>query len=162
MLILSVVFNVVFVGVLVYLAFVLRKQVNVIVEKKLEVKTEHEQRDYWFQKHNKIRERLLNVASEVKDIELAWVRKLTGTHTAFNKLTAIVMKMANDEFRDQYIFSVTEMKEKHEQEAKERIAQDKLDVARKKANEIDKKTPDLPESLTKPAFDTADPPGRLP
>ena len=140
MLILSVVFNVVFIGGLVYLAFVLRKQVNVIVEKKLEVKTEHEQRDYWFQKHNKIRERILNVASEVKDIELAWVRKLTGTHTAFNKLTAIVVKMANDEFRDQYIFSVTEMKEKHEQEAKERIAQDKLDTARKKANEIDKKS----------------------
>ena len=139
MLIVSVVFNVVFIGVLVYLFFVLRRQVGVIVEKKLEVKTEHEQRDYWFQKHNKIRERLLNVASEVKDIELAWVRKLTGTHTAFNKLTAIVMKMANDEFRDQYIFSVTEMKEKHEQEAKERIAQDKLDTARKKANEIDKK-----------------------
>ena len=149
MLILSVVLNVLLIGVLVYLAFVLRKQVNVIVEKKLEVKTEHEQRDYWFQKHNKIRERLLNVASEVKDIELAWVRKLTGTHTAFNKLTAIVVKMANDEFRDQYIFSVTEMKEKHEQEAKERIAQDKLDVARKKANEINPGTQVLPESDTK-------------
>ena len=149
MLIVSVVFNVVFIGVLIYLFFVLRKQVNVIVEKKLEVKTEHEQRDYWFQKHNKIRERLLNVASEVKDIELAWVRKLTGTHTAFNKLTAIVMKMANDEFRDQYIFSVTEMKEKHEQEAKERIAQDKLDTARKKANEIDRKIGSISGNDTK-------------
>ena len=143
MLILSVVSNVLLISVLVYLAFVLRVQKGVVVEMAKEVEQEHSQRDYWFQKHNKIRERLLNVASEVKDIELAWVRKLTGTHTAFNKLTAIVVKMSNDEFRDQYIFSVTDMKEKHEQEAKERIAQDKLDVARKKANEIDKKTPDL-------------------
>ena len=149
MLILSVVSNVVFISVLVYLAFVLRKQVNVIFEKNLEVETEHSQRDYWFQKHNKIRERLLNVASEVKDIELAWVRKLMGTHTAFNKLTAIVVKMSNDEFRDQYIFSVTEMKEKHEQEAKERIAQDKLDVARKKANEIDRKIGSISGNDTK-------------
>ena len=126
--------------------YLLRVQKGVVVEMAKEVEQEHSQRDYWFQKHNKIRERLLNVASEVKDIELAWVRKLTGTHTAFNKLTAIVMKMANDEFRDQYIFSVTEMKEKHEQEAKERIAQDKLDVARKKANVIDSKTPKLAEN----------------
>lgn len=144
MLILSVVFNVVFISVLVYLLSLLRKQVNVIVEKKLEAKIEHEQGDYWFQKHNKIRERLLHVASEVKDIDFAWKKQNVGTHTACNKLMAIITKMANDEFRDQYIFSVTEMKEKHEQEAKERIAQEKLDAARKKAKEIESKTPDLP------------------
>ena len=126
--------------------YLLWVQKGIVVEMAKEVEQEHSQRDYWFQKHNKVRERLLNVASEVKDIELAWGRKLMGTHTAFNKLTAIVVKMSNDEFRDQYIFSVTEMKEKHEQEAKERIAQDKLDVARKKANVIDSKTPKLAEN----------------
>ena len=134
MLILSVVFNIIFIGALVYLSFALRKQVSSLVEKKLEVVTEHDQRDYWFKKHNNLRERVLHVASEVKDIEIGWNKKEMGTHTACNKLTAIIAKMANDEFRDQYIFSVTEMKEKHVKEAKERIAQDKLDAARGKAN----------------------------
>ena len=117
-----------------------RKQKGIIVKKILDIKTEHDQRDYWFKKHNNLRERVLHVASEVKDIEIGWNKKEMGTHTACNKLTAIIAKMANDEFRDQYIFSVTEMKEKHVQEAKERIVQDKLDAARKKANEIERKT----------------------
>ncbi|HEC61519.1 MAG TPA: hypothetical protein ENI27_04625 [bacterium] len=145
MLILSVVFNIIFISALVYLSFVLRKQRGIVIEKTLLVETENNQRDYWFQKHNHLRERVLHVASEVKDIEIAFQRKDMGAHRATNGLTAIVAKLANDEFRDQYIFSVTEMKEKHEQEAKEHIAQDKLDVARKKANEIELKTPDLSE-----------------
>jgi len=139
MLLISVAFNVLSIGVLVYLSFVLRKQRGIVVEKALTVQTEHEQRDYWFQKHNKLRERVLHVASEVKDIEIRFQKKSIGSHRACNGLTAIVAKLANDEFRDQYIFSVTEMKYKHEQEAKERLAQEKLNNAREKANEIESK-----------------------
>ena len=145
MLLLSVVFNVLFISALVYLSFVLRKQRGIVIEKTLEAQEEHSQRDYWFRKHNQTSERVLHVASEVKDIEIAFQKKNMGMHRAVNGLTAIVAKLANDEFRDQYIFSVTEMKEKHEQEAKERLAQEKLDVAREKANEIELKTPDLSE-----------------
>ena len=140
MLILSVVFITISIIVLECMYFFIKKGEGVLLEKVQALATEHEQRDYWFKKHNNLRERVLHVESEVKDIEIGWNKKEMGTHTACNKLTAIIAKMANDEFRDQYIFSVTEMKEKHVQEAKERIAQDKLDVARKKANEIDRKT----------------------
>ena len=149
MLILSAVFNVIFIAALVYLSFVLRKQRGIVIEKTIAVETENTQRDFWFQKHNHLRERVLHVASEVKDIEIAVQRKNIGMHRAVNGLTAIVAKLANDEFRDQYIFSVTEMKEKHEQEAKERLAQEKLDAARIKAEKINPGTPVLPEIDTK-------------
>ena len=133
-------------AVSIVLIYFVRKQKDLIVKTTVEAKTNNDQRDYWFQKHNKLRERILMVASEVKDIELNWVRKKIGTHTACNKLTAIIEKMANDEFRDQYIFSVMEMKEKHAQEGKDRLAQLKLDEARKKMNKIVSETPKLAEN----------------
>lgn len=128
------------------LLYFTRKQRDLIVKKTIEVNAHKDQREYWFSKHNILRLSVLNVASEVKDIEIAFNKKIIGTHTACNKLTAIIAKMANDEFRDQYIFSVTEIKEKHEQEAKQRAAQRKLDEVRRKANKIDAKTQKIIDS----------------
>lgn len=140
------------------LLYLIRKQKDFVVKKGVEVSAHKDQREYWFSKHNQLRERVLMVASEVKDIEIAFNKKMIGTHTACNKLTAIIAKMANDEFRDQYIFSVTEMKEKHEQEAKQQAAQRKLDVARKKAHKIDVNTQKIIDSKSSSPENKSDQP----
>ena len=127
------------------LIYFTRKQRRLIVEVGKDVKHEHEQRDYWFQQHNKIRELLLHVASEIKETEILFEKKEIGSHRAVNILTAIITKMTNDVFRDQYIFSVTEMKEKHAQEAKEKAAMEKINESRKKMKEIEAETPKLAE-----------------
>lgn len=138
-------------AIIAVLLYFVRKQKDLIVKTTIEAVTHKEQREYWFMKHNIIRERLLMTASEVKGIERNFVKKLIGTHTAVNKLTAIVEKMANDEFRDQYIMDVTEIREKHEQEARDKAAQHKLDVARRKAHQIDLKTAKIAESKSSTA-----------
>ena len=62
MLILSVVFNIIFIGALVYLSFALRKQAGILTKKTIAVRAERSQQDYWIQKHNNLRERVLHVA----------------------------------------------------------------------------------------------------